>query len=211
MRKPIELEVKGLRTPRERVWAAIRSLKKGFTRLSVGDACDPVVTHYGVNLYMADLLAAGFIARAEKGKRVAGRGSLAESDTFDLVRDQIDAPRVTTGGKVSTKGMAALAMWRVIRMLPRGFDHHEVAQLASVDGFEVKKETAKKYVGVLARAGYFAQLQPATNKKPARYRLAHNTGPIAPVLTAGRGVFDRNTGSFALTQTAQEVCDGIED
>jgi hypothetical protein len=210
MRKPIELELKGLLTPRERVWSAIRSLKKGFTRLAVGDACNPVVTQFAIDLYMDDLIAAGYIIKASVGKRRPGRGSVAESDTFDLVKDQFEAPRVTTGGKHSTKGMGALAMWRVMRMLSRGFDHHEVAQLASVEGFEVKAGTAKKYVNVLARAGYFKELQPATNNRPARYRLARDTGPHAPVLTTTRGVFDRNTGSFSLTQTPQEVCDGIE-
>jgi hypothetical protein len=211
MRKGIELELKGLLTPRERVWGAIRSLKAGFTRLAVGDSCNPVVTQFAIDLYMADLIAAGYIARASVGKRRPGRGSVAESDSYDLVKDQLEAPRVTTGGKHSSKGMGALAMWRVIRMLPRGFDHHEVARLASMDNFEVKKATAKKYVNVLARAGYFTELQPATGNRPARYRLARNTGPHAPILTVTRGVFDRNTGSFSLAQTAQEVCDGIDE
>lgn len=210
MRKPIEMELKGLRTPRERVWAAIRSLKKGFTRLSVGDACNPVVTQYGVNLYMADLILAGYIKQSAKGQRRPGRGSLADSDSFDLVNDQLDAPRVTTGGRHSTKGMAALAMWRVIRMLSAGFDHHDVARLASTDDFTVKPETARKYVNVLARAGYFTTIKKATNNVAARHRLKNNTGPHAPILTSVRGVFDRNTGTFAQVQTAQEVCDGIE-
>jgi hypothetical protein len=210
MRKRIDLEVKGLQTPRERVWAAIRSLKKGFTRASVGDACSPVVCQFTLDVYFAELVAAGFLVKASTGKRRPGRGSVADSDTFDLVKDQLEAPRVTTGGRLSTKGIGALAMWRVIRMLSRGFDHQEVARLASVDEFEVKPATAKKYVNVLARAGYFAEVKPATANRPARYRLARNTGPHAPVITVGRGVFDRNDGSFTLSQTAQEVCDGIE-
>ncbi|MBI2770016.1 MAG: hypothetical protein HYX47_10360 [Burkholderiales bacterium] len=207
MRKPLQLEMRGLKTPRERMWEAIRSLKKGFTRLSVGDACNPVCTHAGITYYFDHLIRAGYIALSAKGKRRPGQGSIADADTYDLVKDQFEAPRVTVGGKAVTKGMTNLAMWRAIRVLAKGFDFHDVAKAASVDGFKVATETARKYVYLLWRAGYFTVIEKARPNKAARYKLAKNTGPHAPVLAKPLGVFDRNTGEFTSTQTPQEVCD----
>lgn len=211
MRKPIEHEVRGLRTPRERVWAAIRTLKKGFTVLTVQDACAPMVLLSCVEDYFGELEAAGFIKKTGPGDRVAGRAPcVTKGRKFDLVRDQYDAPRLNNGGKAVTQGAGVLAMWRAMKVLQKGFDHNEVAQAASQDGFVVKVSTAKTYLHALARAGYFQELKPARAGTPARYRLARNTGPHAPAITRRKCVFDRNTGAFAELESAQEVCDGLE-
>jgi hypothetical protein len=209
MRKRIDLEVKGLQTPRERVWAAIRSLKKGFTRASVRRRLRPVVCHHCVDDYFAELLAAGFIVKACTGKRRPGRGSVADSDTFDLVKDQFEAPRVTTGGRLSTKGLGALAMWRVIRMLPRGFDYQEVARLGigrrvrgeAGHGEEVRERARTRRVLRRAPAGHPTR-RPATawRATPGRTRRSSQSA---------RRVRPQRRHLHAL-QTAQEVCDGIE-
>jgi hypothetical protein len=211
MRKPIEHEVRGLRTPRERVWAAIRALKKGFTTLTVQDACKPMVLLTCVEDYFDELEAAGYIKRVGPGDRVAGRAPcIIDGRKFDLVKNQFDAPRLNKGGKAVTQGTGVLAMWRAMKVMQRGFDHNDVAKAASQDGFVVKVATAKTYLLALARAGYFQQLKPAKPGTPARYRLLKNTGPHAPAITRRKCVFDRNTGTFAELETPQEVCDGIE-
>lgn len=206
MRRPIEQEVKGLQTPRERVWSAIRSLKKGFTAMTVQDHCNPMVLLSCVDDYLEDLALAGVIRCVRKGVRVPGR---QQPDVYDLVKDQFDAPRLKNGKPV-TQGLGVLAMWRAIKVLQKGFDYHEVARAASTDGFEVKPQTAKSYVAVLARAGYFRVIRPAKPGTPARYALARNTGPHAPAITRRKCVFDRNTGEFAELETAQEVCDALD-
>jgi hypothetical protein len=210
-RKPIEHEVRGLQTPRERIWAAIRALKKGFTTLTVQDACAPMVPLSCVEDYMNELVAAGFVKKVGAGDRVSGRAPcITLGHKCDLVKNQFDAPRLNNGGKAVTQGLGVLAMWRAMKVMQKGFDHNEVAKAASQDGFVVKVATAKTYVHALARAGYFQQLKPAKPGTPARYRLLKNTGPHAPAITRRKCVFDRNTGTFAELETPQEVCDGIE-
>lgn len=209
MRAPIDKEVRALQTPRERVWAAIRKLRKGFTIMSVQDHCAPMVTLTCVDDYFEDLAAAGFIQRVKRGAKVPGR---QQPDVYDLVREQFEAPRLS-GGKPVTQGLGVLAMWRAMKVLQKGFDYRDIAAAASMDGFEVKVQAAKSYVLLLARAGYFRELQPAKRKPgtPARYALARNTGPHAPAITRRKCVFDRNTGEFSELETAQEVCDALAE
>lgn len=208
MRRPIEREVRGLQTPRERVWAAIRSLRKGFTHLTAQDHCAPMVLLTCVEDYFEELEKAGYIKRVAKGRSV--NGGQREADRYDLVKDQFEAPRLS-GGKPVTQGLGVLAMWRAIKVLQRGFDYQDVAKAASQDAFEVKPQAAKAYVNALARAGYFRELRASKPGTPARYALARNTGPHAPAITRRKCVFDRNTGQFAELETAQEVCDGIPE
>jgi len=211
MRKPIEQEVRGLQTPRERIWAAIRVMKKGFTRQTVQDRCEPMVPFTAVHDYFDALVAAGFIVKAGGGDRRAGSRSPAirAELQYDLVKDQFDAPRLDAAGKSVTQGIATLAMWRAMKVL-KAFDYKDVAAAASANGLEVKPLTAKTYVVLLARAGYFQTLKEAKPGTPARYRLAKNTGPHAPAITRRKCVFDRNTAQFAELETAQEVCDALE-
>lgn len=199
-----------MQTPRERIWAGMRALKNGFTRLQVGDACNPVVSQSAIDNYMDDLLAGGFLVKASIGARKPGRGCATEANTYDLAKDQLEAPRVTSGGRISTKGMANLAMWRVMKVL-KSFNHREVAVAASQEGLVVKPEAAASYVNALARAGYFTTLKAAHGRDPARFKLAKNTGPHAPVISRRKCVFDRNTAQFAELETAQEVCDGLDE
>lgn len=214
MRKPIEREMRSLQTPRDRVWAAIRALRaisnKPFTQVTVQDHCNPMVLLSAVDDYFEDLERAGFIARVAPGKPIKGMPRhVTTGIEYRLVKDQFEAPRVSNGAAV-TMGMGVLAMWRAMKVMQKGFDHNDVAQAASQDGFIVKGATAKTYVNALARAGYFQELKPARPGTPARYRLARNTGPHAPAITRRKCVFDRNTGTFAELESVQEVCDGLE-
>jgi hypothetical protein len=210
MRRPIDAEVRGLQTPRERVWSAIRRLKNGFTTLSVQDACEPMVLISCVEDYFKELEPAGFIRRVSKGKQVPGRSAcVTTAHEYELVRNQFEAPRLSNG-KAVTAGSGVLAMWRAMKVLNKGFDYTDIARAASLEQFVVKPSTAHMYVNALARAGYLQTLRAAKPGTPARFRLQKNTGPHAPAITRLKCVFDRNTGEFAQLQTAQEVCDGIE-
>jgi len=206
-RAPIEVEVRGLRTPRERIWTAVMALKKGFTAKSVQDACNPMVSFTAVKDYMAELVAAGYIAKSGGGAPL--RGVVRDEIQYDLVKPQLEAPRLSHGKPV-TQGLGTLAMWRAMKVLAKGFDYRDIAKAASLNGLEVKPEAAKSYVNALARAGYFAELRKAQPGTPARYKLVKNTGPHAPAITRRKCVFDRNTAQFAELETPQEVCDGLE-
>lgn len=210
MRRKIELELKGLKTPRERVWEAILLLAatgEPFSREAVQDNCDPMVRLSLVVDYTDDLLTTGHLQRVPgTGGR---KGVLQTPLLLTLAKRQHHAPRVTTKGAKVTQGCGLDAMWRAMKVLP-SFDYLDIARAATLGTTVVSPVTAKTYVIHLARAGYLATMRPAKPGTPARHRLDKNTGPHAPAVTRMKVVFDRNTGAFANLQTPQEVCDGLE-
>lgn len=208
-RKPIEIENRGLMTPRERVWKAAMSFPKGvsFTKTSLQDHCAPMVPWTVLDDYLPVLALAGYI------KRVGGKepvpGTKGEPIAYARTRDSYEAPRLDKAGKPVTQGTATLSMWRAMKVL-RTFDYQEIAQAASLAPLVVAPGSAKSYVNALARTGYLQQVKASKPGVPARYRLARNTGPHAPAITRRKCVFDRNTGGFAELQTEQEVADGLD-
>lgn len=209
MRKPIHQELRGLATPRERVWAAILAQPKGqpFTKTTIQDKCNPMVSFTAVHDYCNALEKAGFITRI--GGSGAAPGALGQPIEYELAKRQHEAPRVDKDGKPVTQGTGTLSMWRAMKVM-KAFDYHQIVQAACVGGLVVTEQTAKAYVIALARAGYLQVLRPSKPGTPAVYRLKLNTGPHAPAITRRKCVFDRNTASFVELETVQEVADGIE-
>lgn len=209
-RRPINLELRGLQLPRERVWAAIMALHlsqpEGFDKTTIQDKCNPMVSWTLVDDYTDDLVKGGYL---KKLPGTGGRkGVLQQPVLFTLEKPQGTAPRVSVSGSKVTQGEGNEAMWRAMKVLPV-FDFHDIAQAATLGSMVVGEQTAKKYVSHLARAGYLAVIKPAKPGTAAKLRLAKNTGMHAPAITRLKVVFDRNTGEFANLQTAQEVCDGL--
>lgn len=201
-RKPIEVEMAGLLTPRERIWRAVRKLRK-FTRLELQDATEPLVLFGTLDTYVNSLVAGGYLVTTREP------GPPGTEQAYRLVRDAFEAPRLNVRGEEVNQGLPTLAMWRAMKVL-RDFDHIDIARAASVGEVVVKVSTAKSYVNVLKRAGYFMCIRASKPGTPARYRLVRDTGAHAPAITRRKVVFDRNTGEFLAQQTAQEVCDGLE-
>ncbi|WP_454908408.1 hypothetical protein [Variovorax gossypii] len=209
MRKPIEYERRGMQMPRERMWDAILKLRKGFTAWDVQDATQPVVGFDATRDYFVELETAGYIKRTGGGE-LTGHGARRTRPTFDLVKVSNTAPQLSRGKKV-TQGTGVLAMWRAMKILRKGFSAQDLANAASIDGvFTVPRITADSYAHALAKAGYLAPLAKPKTGVATRWRLVRDSGPHAPAITKRKGVFDRNTGTFAELETAQEVCDGLE-
>ena len=209
MRKPIEMELKGLQTPRERIWAALQTFgDKPFTKDQVQDRCLPMVSWTAVEDYFEGLEAAGYIQRSVQPVK---RRNINEPMWFALVlsKCKCDAPRLTKDGKPVLMGMVNEAMWRAMKVLPT-FDHHDIAKAATLGICKVSPGTAKTYVRMLACAGYLATVRPARPGTAAKHQLVKNTGPHAPSITRRKAVFDRNVGEFVDLQTAQEVCDDTQ-
>ena len=210
MRQPINIEVRGLRTPRERVWEAVLEAGAGkarFDRLTVQDLCQPVVRWTAVEDYLLALEKAGFIKVA--GSLPATRGKIAQQRLYVLVKAPATAPRICKKGGHVRMGDGNEAMWRSMKVLPV-FDYADIAKAATLGALVEQPATAKTYLNALARAGYLETLRQAKPGTPTRFKLRNNTGPHAPAVTRLKTVFDRNTGNFAHLQTAQEVCDGLE-
>lgn len=210
-RKPINVELRGLKTPRERVWEAMLLIDAGkghsFDKTAVQDHCEPMVSWTLVDDYFDDLEKAGFLKRV--GGTGVSKGVMGKPIQFVLAKRQGEAPRISRKGAKVSQGSGNEAMWRAMKVLP-SFDYTDIAKAATLGEVQVTPQTAKSYVVHMARAGYLTTVRPAKPGVPARHRLVKNTGPHAPAITRKKVVFDRNTGEFADLQTPQEVCDGLE-
>jgi hypothetical protein len=212
-RKPIQVEIKGLKTPRERVWEAMLKLSAkphcgSFDKTKVQDYCQPMVSWTLVDDYFDDLETAGYLVRV--GGTSPIKGQMGTPIQFKLTKLPGEAPRVRRHkGHLVTQGSGTEAMWRAMKVLPV-FDYLDITKAACLGTLVVKPQTAKSYVLQLARAGYLSTVKPSKPGVPGRYRLTRNTGPHAPAITRLKVVFDRNVGEFANLQTPQEVCDALE-
>lgn len=213
--KPIHVDLVGTLTGRERLWAAARKLRE-FTLMEWQDATKPVVRFQTCQTYLRCLIAGKYLAPVAPPTRNKSGFGIQET-RYRVVKDCLDAPRLTRDGKVVTQGLAQLAMWRAMQVL-KSFDWHDVKRAATVrpprgstlPAFEISDHTAKYYVNSLQRAGYFRTLQAAAPGVAARYALLLNTGARAPLITRRDVVFDRNKGEFQWQQLAQEVVDASE-
>lgn len=198
-RKPIQIERTGLRTPRERMWAAMMA-KRRFVRADIEDAAHPA-GRGALASYIQGLLKAGYLGKIETGRFSAC--------TYHVLRPQAAAPVLDREGAALKPALGTLAMWRAMKVR-KTFDADQIAADATQGGVTCTRSTARSYVNSLARAGYLrveARAKPGTL---ARMRLVKDTGPNAPAITRAKVVFDRNTGELVLAQTAQEVGDGLE-
>jgi len=197
-RRPIQLERTGLRTPRERMWAAMLQLGR-FKATQVEDAAHPA-TRDAVKSYLDSLVNAGFV-RFEPAPRF-------QAATFEVIKRQALAPAVDRRGKKVQPPLGVLAMWRAMKVR-KVFDADEIAADASQGGVSCTRATAKSYISALARAGYLRVDVKSQPGRQARMRLVKDTGPLAPAITRAKVVFDRNTGELMLAETAQEVGDEL--
>ena len=207
-RKPIHLEMTGMQTPRERMWATIRKLRTCTCMQLQEAAGKPWLNLETIQDYLLVLHRAGYLEQLNQ----QGHDARVKYDEvhFKLVKDQFEAPRLTKSGAKVTQGTATLAMWRAMKAL-KEFDYRDVQQAASLGKTcVVTAQTAKSYVVLLARAGYFRTLRESKGGTPARFRLVRDTGAHAPAITRRKAVFDRNVGEFTWQQSEQEVCDDLE-
>lgn len=194
MRRPAKLERAGAMTPRDRIWAAVRSFEVGHN-FSVAEImllseqrADTVIS------YLDALSKARYVDVLAHSRPVGS--PRRELRVFELKRDVgIDAPRVTADGKPVTQGVGREQMWRSMRVL-KEFDCRELALAASTAAHQVNIQETKNYVKFVARAGYLQLVKASHSNQPARYRFirSRDTGPRAPLVTGDRNVFDGNTG-----------------
>ena len=207
-----KMDVKSLRTPRERVWSAILKIGKAggtFTVFDVQDACAPMVLFSTVSACVRGFARGGYLEEVQPTKVLSQHGARHSSVLYRMVIVQFDTPRIDADGKSTIQGLGILAMWRSMRVLP-SFDFRDIARAATLEPLTVSQTTARLYVNSLFHAGYLKQLREPTRQKPGLYKLVRNTGPNAPAITRRKVVFDRNNGTFSNLETAQEVCDGLE-
>jgi len=142
--------------------------------------------------YVKCLEAGGFLERVEEGR--------FRRTVYQLVRDEgVEAPRLRADGTPTKMGLARDHMWRAMKMLGR-FTYVDLAVSASTEDVPVNEMDAKDYVKHLLAAGYLTILVPATPRSKAEYRLTRNTGPMPPMVTRAKVVFDPNLGRIAWSE-----------
>lgn len=194
-RLPVEMEITGGMSPRQKIWLAIRKHKDSFTQSMLSEKSK--VSESIVKDYVSALQKAGFIAVIDSEVVRA----VCKRFTYQLVKDNgVEAPRVTKKGELVTQGSVNEAMWGTLRRVLKGksFDYRELASFASTSKHVVHEITAKQYVLMLAQAGYFDIVAPAVQGKrarPARYQLKAkmDTGSRAPMVQRTKQVYDPNT------------------
>ncbi|WP_316154754.1 hypothetical protein [Cupriavidus sp. BIC8F] len=193
-RKKTHLEMKGGKSPRQRVWEAIRLKRERFTQEEIAEVVGGL--ELNVSQYCRCLVAAEIIEVIAE-ERV---GKLGMRKTYRLLRDNgVEAPRVTRDGALVVKGAGNEAMWGTIRRMfeRKDFSCRELAAFASTAAHRVSESTATKYVRALFAAGYLTQTCEAIGgraKQKARYMLKAGkySGPRAPIVQRPTAVYDPN-------------------
>lgn len=173
-------------TDRERIWAAIRELKR-FTSFDL--ALKTRLTRRGsaINDYLKGLEKAGFIRVVSEKKR-------GVSNRYELARDiGVEAPRVNkSGGVLLPSGRSR--MWKTMRILGT-FTARELASAASLADAPVAVGEAEYYCAWLCRGGYLRG-----DKRRWTFISAMNSGPKAPQILRVKKLYDPNRDAV--------VCEG---
>ena len=209
-----EIELAGLLTPRERIWATIRRFAKRkpaqFTALEIQDECLPLVNHTTVRNTLAQFARTGHLS-CQAGQLIPGRGNRRTEPLYALVQDQLEPPAYGRSGAAQARGLGTLAMWRAMKVL-KTFSAQELAQAASAGTVSVSPISARNYMLALAKAQLLQITAGAAGvaRMQQRYRLVNWTGPKAPMFSSTKCVVDRNTGAVTLLASAQEMVDASE-
>lgn len=197
-RRPVEMEMVGGKSSRQRIWEAIRSMSESFTRYTLSRRAK--VDDLTAQTYLLSLDKAGYIAQVN----VTG---MCEVKEYRLVKDcGLEAPRIDRSGRPVVQGQGQEQMWRTMRIMGRDFTAFELAGFASMGGVAVTPVTARDYIKHLHRAGYVS----LTVKGPgrgnggptSRYRLVPSkyTGPRPPMIQRTKSVYDPNLGKVVWTE-----------
>lgn len=204
-RKPMHLEMAGGKSPRQRIWEAMRKLRESFD----GDVIcrSAKVSEAMVRDYVRCLLAGGFV-EVIGSERV---NALCTRRTYKLVRDVgVEAPRLTKTGEEVLQGSANEAMWGTLRRMFKAHaaDYRELAAFASTSTTPISEGTAKAYMLTLAAAGYLECTVPAALGRkpvPGRYRLrpGMDSGRRSPMIQRTKSVFDPNWNKVVWAESAE--------
>jgi len=204
-RKPAQLEMIGGKSPRQRIWEAIRARRdREFCQTELEKPAKvslQVVWAYCAVLVKADYLE---VVREEKANK-----GIVRIKWLRLVKDNgVEAPRLTKDGKPTVRGAINENLWRAMRnqaQLGGDFNSLEVAFMATTPTVKVSADTAKSYITALLQAGYLEETAPAHNGArgaKARYQLRRKNpktgkepGPRPPIVQHLTSVYDPNIGA----------------
>lgn len=182
-RKPVHLEMRGGKTPRQQLWEAIRARRAGFTCYGLSKATG---VNYGTTVdYLVSLRKAGYVEWLDAHEPIS------DERLQRLVRDNgAEAPSIKRDGRPCEKHLGSEAMWRTLRIIGET-TAEELASLASA-AVPISASRAKTYLNWLARAGYLKTTR--VKGRSTRYRLipTRYSGPLPPKIQRAGQVYDAN-------------------
>ncbi|MDK9690575.1 hypothetical protein [Azospira sp.] len=204
-RKPAHLEMIGGKSPRQRIWEAIRARRdREFCQTELAGAAK--VSQQVVWEYCSVLVKAGYlkVVREEKANK-----GIVSTKWLRLVKDNgVEAPRLTKDGKPTVRGAINENLWRAMRnqaQMGGDFNSIEIAFMATTPTVKVSADTAKSYITALLQAAYLEETVPARNGaggSKARYQLRRKNpktgkepGPRPPIVQHLTSVYDPNIGA----------------
>lgn len=170
-----DLVMVGGKSPRQHMWEAIRSINaspKELTTYAVARKSDQ--DDQAVRAYFRDMEKAGIVSKVRNLSHLDAEWTL-------LIDEGVEAPRVTTSGKVSKHAAGAENIWRALRILGE-FSAAEASVAASVNGVSISEFGAHVYLSGLVKAGYLTRRGGTAGFK-TRFRLipSRYTGPKHPI------------------------------
>lgn len=205
-RKPINLELSGGKSKRQRIWDLIRATtERGF---DIADVTPGDINIKSVRDYLAGLTNAGYLECIKDD--IPGK-SLRKRLTYLLINDSgIEAPRVTKQGEKVTQGQGNEALWGAMQALG-SFNARVLAEMAGV-----KESTVKTYCGILHCAGYLTVDRQGKGAGrggiATQYRLLTSkvNGPRPPMITRLKAVYDPNIHEIVWQQNADHAIEALE-
>lgn len=199
-RQPINLELIGGKTKRQRIWDLIRS--KGTGIFKIADVT-PGDIHKGTSkTYLESLVRAEYL----------GCNLIGNSKLYYLINDAgVEAPRVTKQGDKVTQGQGNEALWGAMQALG-SFNTRVLAEMAGV-----MESTVKSYCKILSCAGYLTVDKKGKGMGSGgigtQYRLLTSkvNGPRPPMITRLKAVYDPNIHEIVWQQNADHAIEALED
>lgn len=206
-RKPINLELSGGQSKRQRIWNLIRSTNEhGF---DIADVTPGDINIKSVRDYLAGLTNAGYLECIEDD---APDKYPRKRLTYLLINDSgLEAPRVTKQGEKVTQGQGNEALWGAMQALG-SFNARVLAEMAGV-----KENTVKTYCTMLQHAGYLTVDRRGKGIGQGgiatQYRLLTSkvNGPRPPMITRLKAVYDPNIHKIVWQQNADHAIEAMED
>lgn len=201
-RKPIQTELAGGKSQRQRIWDLIRKMKNGFDQRDVTPGGVPNDT---ARDYLRGLANGGFLTVTLQGKAPVAKS------IYKLARDiGAEAPRVNRKGEVVTQGQGNEAIWGAMQALG-SFSPRVLAEMSGAP-----EQTVKTYCKMLERADYLTVERQGKGTGrggiQTQYRLLKSrvSGPRPPMITRLKAVYDPNIHEIVWQQNADDALEATE-
>lgn len=192
--------------PREQAWQVMRRLRR-FTQPQVRAAC--AISRANLTDYVHALACGGYIRRIGEGRPhrfEVCEGAWPRSPLWRGARPG-HACRPRGPGHRTQTSEARSRAWQAMRILQE-FGASEIEAVA-----DIRLLNLRDYLRPLERIGYLRRLPRRIRGGPGsqmRYRLVHNTGPLAPVPWEGGTVYDPNLRQVVDAEASAQDANGAK-